>query len=361
MQINKLDSIKDNKPFIIAGPCSAESRFQVIETAKEIVKESENIVKWFRAGVWKPRTRPSDFEGAGKKALQWLAEVKQITGLSVCTEVIKPNHIEKCLESRMDGLWIGARTTANPYLVQELANTLHTLSATNIPIFVKNPLNPDLNLWIGAMERFYNAGCTNIIAVHRGFCLTDNGKYRNTPLWQIPIELKRLFPDLFLICDPSHIAGKNEYVQEISQMAMNLSFDGLMIEVHNCPASAKTDSKQQLNPSQLKKLLTELYVPNDGKKLLATITSIREKIDCIDTEIISLLQQRMQYSEELAKIKWKENMSLYQPQRWKELLQKIIEQAKQKGLSEDFIKSLFEQIHEESINVQNNTVAKKPK
>ncbi|MDR0789694.1 MAG: chorismate mutase [Bacteroidales bacterium] len=355
MNIPKSRLINSKKPFVVAGPCSAESEKQVFETAQSIADLSP-CVRWFRAGVWKPRTRPDCFEGMGRQALAWLSQVKEKTGLNVCTEVINPQHIELCLQHKIDGLWIGARTSTNPFLIEELALCLRNLGATNLPIFVKNPLNPDVNLWIGAMERFYNAGCENIIAVHRGFSLADNGKYRQNPLWRVPIELKRLLPELSVLCDPSHIAGKRSFVSEISQMAMNLRLDGLFIETHCNPYMAKTDSEQQIKPTELRDLLVKLSIPDDEMRSLASITSIREKIDAIDDELIELLQRRMQHCGDLAKIKQVENLSLFQPNRWSEVLDSRLSAAKQRGLSQNFIKIIFEQIHEESIKIQGEQI-----
>jgi chorismate mutase len=353
MSISQSCLIKTSKPFIVAGPCSAESMQQVRETAREILANTPSV-QWFRAGVWKPRTRPSDFEGMGLKALEWLSKIKSETGLNVCTEVVKPSHIELCLKYGIAGLWIGARTTTNPVLIQELACCLQSLGATNLPVFIKNPLNPDVNLWIGAMERLYNAGCKEIIAVHRGFSLMNSGKYRQSPLWQIPIELKRLLPDIFMLCDPSHIAGKREYIMEIAQMAMNLNFDGLFIETHCNPQIAQTDSNQQITPSELKLLLNRLIIPSQQNRYLESVTAIREKIDLIDYDLIELLQKRMSLSENLALIKRNENLSPYQPKRWAEVLNNRIEQGINMGLSERFVKTVFEQIHEESIKIQSN-------
>ncbi|MDR1847547.1 MAG: bifunctional 3-deoxy-7-phosphoheptulonate synthase/chorismate mutase type II [Bacteroidales bacterium] len=357
MFIKPFHSIKREKPLVIAGPCSAESYEQVLQTAESIAVSSPSV-HWFRAGVWKSRTRPSQFEGIGSEALKWLSQIKALTGLKVCTEVIKPEHIELCLKHGIDGLWIGARTSTNPFMIEELAKCLQHLKVTKLPLFVKNPLNPDVNLWIGAMERFYNVGCEDITAVHRGFSLVDNGKYRQKPLWQVPIELKRLLPDVSVLCDPSHIAGERQYVYEISQMAMDLSLDGLMIEVHHNPEAAKTDSNQQITPDELKSLLEHLNIPNSENRSLSDITAIRERIDFIDDDIMDFLQKRMAQSEALARIKHQENMSLFQPDRWQEVLNDRLLKAKQKGLSQNFIKIIFEQIHEESIKVQSYAIKK---
>lgn len=334
---------------IIGGPCSAETREQVLSIAKDI--DQGNIAQWFRAGIWKPRTMPNQFEGVGSKGLKWLVEVKNTTSLKVMTEVANTRHIEKCIENGIDGIWIGARTTTNPFLIQELADCLKGI---DIPIFIKNPLNPDINLWIGAIERFSKAGINNISAIHRGFSFVDNGAYRQTPYWQIPIELKRLMPKLPIICDPSHIAGNTKLIKHISQTAMNLNFDGLMIEVHNQPKDALTDKKQQITPLQLKKLIMGLVIPKTNHADLNSITALREEIDRLDYQLIDILKQRMELSFEVGKIKKANNISILQLKRWEEMIKTRLEIAENKNISKDFIKEIFESIHQESIRVQGN-------
>ena len=303
----------------------------------------------FRAGLWKPRTRPSAFEGVGEEGLAWLSEVQKTFGLRVCTEVASAEHVELCRKSGVDALWIGARTSGNPFSMQEIAEAL---SGTDKPIFVKNPLNPDLKLWIGAMERLQKSNCRNVYAIHRGFSLADNGIYRQSPLWQIPIELRRLMPELKILCDPSHIAGKRELVFELAQTAMNLCFDGLMVEMHPCPEEAKTDALQQLTPEQLHNLIDGLNITREEDQRQTDLELLREKIDKIDTEIIGLLGKRMQISRQVSHIKKQKNMSVLQINRWDKLLKERMQQAEPKGLNGEFIKEIFEQIHKESVFIQ---------
>lgn len=342
--------------FLIAGPCSAESFEQLDAVAEGISSLSPN---YFRAGVWKPRTRPSEFEGVGTLALDWLSQIKKKHSLKVCTEVANPNHVEQCLKYGIDALWIGARTTTNPFSIQDIAESL---KGEQIPIFVKNPLNPDLKLWIGAIERLHQAGIENVYAIHRGFSLTDNGCYRQTPLWQIPIELKRIFPSLNIICDPSHIAGKSELVESLSQTAMNIGLDGLMIEVHHNPQIAKTDAKQQLSIHQFKNLLNNLIISKTEENVLPEkINILRKEIDEIDNKLIELLSERINVSTKIAQIKKESNISVLQVNRWKKLLSDRIEYSNTKGVSEEFIKEIFELIHEESVRVQDEIIKKTKK
>jgi len=338
---------------LIAGPCSAETKQQVLSIAQEISTIPE--VKWFRAGIWKPRTRPNQFEGIGTKGLHWLAEVKRTTSLKTITEVATPYHIEKCLEYGIDGIWIGARTTTNPFSVQELAESL---KGVKIPIFIKNPLNPDIKLWMGAIERIISSGNNDICAIHRGFSFADNGIYRQTPYWKMPIELKRLMPELSIICDPSHIAGNRMLIKEISQTALNIGLNGLMIEVHNNPKEALTDNLQQITPLALKKLLKELNIPINNLEDINPIFTLREEIDSLDYQLINILKQRMNLSVEVAKIKKKQNIPILQVKRFEEMIQKRIKNARKNNLSDEFIKEIFESIHEESIRIQNEMFRK---
>ena len=336
---------------LIAGPYSAEDYSQIRSIAEGI---AEFKVDYFRAGVWKPRTRPSEFEGVGVEALSWLKEIQKEFSLKVCTEVATPNHVEQCLSYGIDALWIGARTTTNPFSVQDIAEALR---GEKIPIFVKNPLNPDLKLWIGAIERLKRVGIENVYAVHRGFSLADNRNYRQTPLWQIPIELKRIFPDLNIICDPSHIAGKRELVESLSQTAMNLGLDGLMIEVHHNPEIAKTDSKQQLSIKDFENLVKNLIISKTEENILPEkINILRKEIDDIDNKLIELLSERMEVSDKIAQIKKESNLSVLQMNRWNKLLSDRMEYSKTKGLSEVFTKEIFELIHEESIRLQDEII-----
>lgn len=339
---------------LIAGPCSAESKEQILSTAKEISTIAG--INWFRAGIWKPRTRPNHFEGVGVKGLRWLSEVKKQTPLKVMTEVGTPAHIEKCLEHSIDGLWIGARTTTNPFYVQELAESL---KGVNIPIFIKNPLNPDIKLWVGAIERIKSCCNGKIFAIHRGFSFADNGIYRQTPYWKIPIELKRIFPDISIICDPSHIAGLSCLVKDISQTAINIGLNGLMIEVHNNPNIALTDKKQQITPSELKQLLEELIIPNNSIEKINSIKTLRAEIDSLDFELLDILKQRMNLAIEVAKRKKEKNIPILQIKRLNEMIQKRLENAKGSELDEEFIKDIFESIHQESIRIQNEIFKEK--
>lgn len=336
---------------LIAGPCSAESFEQLNSTAEGVSRFNPD---YFRAGVWKPRTRPSEFEGLGTTALSWLQEIKKIHSLKTCTEVANPNHVEQSLRYGIDALWIGARTTTNPFSVQDIADSL---KGEQLPIFVKNPLNPDLKLWIGAIERLMKVGIENVYAVHRGFSLTDNGYYRQTPLWQIPIELKRIFPSIKIISDPSHIAGKRELVAGLSQTAMNLGLDGLMIEVHSNPLQAKTDSHQQLSIEGLAELLEKIVVSNTDEKCLPeTIELLRTEIDNVDNKIIELLAERMRLSKEIAKVKKQTNLSVVQMNRWNKLLSERMQYSQDKGLSNIFTKEIFETIHKESVRIQDEII-----
>ncbi len=334
---------------LIAGPCAAESREQLFALAQGL-QGFRNL--YFRAGIWKPRTRPSVFEGVGSVGLQWLKEVKDKFSFRVCTEVASPAHVEQCLDYGIDALWIGARTTTNPFSVQDIAEALQ---GTDVTVFVKNPLNPDLKLWIGAVERLQKSGCKNIAAIHRGFCLTDNGYYRQSPLWEIPIELKRLMPQISLLCDPSHISGKRDLVFDVSQTAMNLCFDGLMIETHPNPEQAKTDSQQQINLQELQMLIKALVIGTvESTQSLNELEILREKIDKTDTEIIRLLSERMSLVKQVSEIKKRGNMSVLQMGRWNKVLAERQQQAEQRGLNRAFIKEMFEQIHKESVSIQDN-------
>lgn len=336
---------------LIAGPCSAESLEQLNKTAIALKKHQPD---YFRAGVWKPRTRPESFEGYGEKALQWLQYIKQTHNLKIITEVATPHHVEQALQHNIDAIWIGARTTTNPFSIQDIAQTL---KGEHLPIFVKNPLNPDLKLWIGAIERLLNSGLTNIYAVHRGFSLADNGDYRQSPLWQIPIELKRTFPEIKILCDPSHISGKRELVSTISQTAMNIGLDGLMIEVHHNPQQAQTDALQQLTPQDLDQLIENLNITNTNEDHLPqTIDHLRSQIDDIDTQLINLLSQRMKISTQIAKVKKQTNLSVLQINRWKTLLNNRLQYSQSQGLSEKFTKEIFETIHQESVKIQDQVI-----
>ncbi|MDO5759978.1 MAG: bifunctional 3-deoxy-7-phosphoheptulonate synthase/chorismate mutase type II [Bacteroidota bacterium] len=335
------------KPIIICGPCSAESYSQMQVCANDVAKAG---VGWFRAGIWKPRTRPNSFEGIGEEGLLWLKEIKEQFPLKVCTEVASPYHLELCLKYGIDAIWIGARTCANPFSVQEIANSLQGIK--DISVLVKNPPIPNVSTWLGSLERIEKAGCEDLIAIHRGFELGNNGIYRQSPDWRIPLELKRLRKDLKIICDPSHIAGKRELVKEISQCALSIGFDGLMIETHPNPPQAQTDKSQQLYSSTLKDFIAQLSFPSLLEKKNESLTLYRQEINDIDQKLCALLGERMQMSKKIAKIKLENNMSVFQLSRWQEVLNNMIQQGKDYELSEDFIKEIYTLIHQESIRVQ---------
>ncbi|MBQ6311644.1 MAG: bifunctional 3-deoxy-7-phosphoheptulonate synthase/chorismate mutase type II [Bacteroidales bacterium] len=334
----------DSKIKIIAGPCSAESRAQVLETAKAL---KDMGVKIFRAGVWKPRTRPGGFEGAGDVALEWLADVRKEAGMKTCCEVATPEHLHKALDSGVDILWIGARTTADPFAVQAIADGIESREVT---ILIKNPVNPDVELWAGAVERFRNAGVKNILLVHRGFSSYDTGIYRNLPLWHIPIEMKRRFPDIPVLCDPSHMGGRRELVLPLSQQALDLMYDGLMIECHCNPDNALSDKLQQLSPAQLSDILSNLKPRQEGRQ--TDLESLRNRIDVLDESIMKLLKERMVVSEQIGDYKLKQNMPVFQSQRYSQIVDKVIRQAESLGLDPDFAASLMELIHKESVRLQ---------
>lgn len=342
----KLDAI----PWIIAGPCSAETEKQVISTAIKLSKCPN--VKVFRAGIWKPRTRPNCFEGIGDIGLEWLKKVKDNTSLLTATEAANAKHIELCLKNDVDIIWIGARTTVNPFIVQEIADAL---KGTDKPILVKNPVNTDLGLWLGAIERLHKAGIKKLAAIHRGFSTYDKMEYRNTPHWEIPIELKRLLPDLPLICDPSHIGGDRRFIETISQMALDLGINGLMIESHVDPDKALSDSKQQITPMELTKLIKRLRtrdsIPTD-KQLKAKIAHLRSSISRIDSRIIQDIADRMQYVEQIGLLKQEHKIPVLQIDRWETLLKDHVEKAKKQGLDGEFIKTLFELIHTQAVKKQ---------
>lgn len=337
------------KPLIIAGPCSAESEDQMLSIAKEL-KKHENIL--FRAGIWKPRTRPNSFEGIGVAGLKWMQSVKKETGLKTTTEVANTYHVEQALKHDIDVFWIGARTTVNPFAVQEIADALR---GTDKTVLIKNPINPDLNLWVGAIERLYDSGLSKLAAIHRGFFAYNNTKYRNLPQWQIAVELKRRIPGIPMICDPSHIAGKRELIFEVSQKAIDLNYDGLMIETHNNPDKALSDNAQQVTPTQLNDILNKIVIRssetenNDFKSLL---NELRIQIDDLDNELLDVLKRRMNVAENIGIHKKENGVTILQSARWEELLNSRIQSGIKNGLSEDFMSKLLKAIHQESINRQ---------
>ena len=340
-----LPSVEEKRPLIISGPCSAETEQQVMQVAKEL---SSIGVKMFRAGIWKPRTKPGGFEGVGARGLKWLQLVKQETGMYVATEVATKKHVNEALKHNVDMLWIGARTTANPFAVQDIADALQGI---DIPVFVKNPVNADLELWIGAFERLYNAGVNRLGAIHRGFSTADNNVYRNIPQWHIPIELKRRYPDLPIFCDPSHIGGNRNLIQTISQQAMDLNFKGLIIESHCNPDDAWSDSNQQITPKELKSIL-QLLVIRETNQSTEDLSDLRIQIDEIDNSLLEMLSKRMRISREIGTYKIEHQMPILQTNRYNEILIKRIEQAVKMGVSGEFTKRLLEVIHEESVRQQ---------
>ncbi len=346
LELQPLNLPSDNeRPFVIAGPCSAETEEQVMTTATQLAQKGCHI---FRAGVWKPRTKPGGFEGNGEMALPWMKRVKEETGMLVSTEVATPEHVELALKYGIDILWVGARTTANPFAMQALADSLRGI---DVPVFVKNPVNPDLELWIGAMERINQAGIKRMAAIHRGFSSYDKKIYRNLPMWQIPIELHRRIPELPIICDPSHIGGRRELIAPLCQQAMDLGFEGLIVESHCNPDCAWSDAKQQVTPDVLDYILS-LLVIRDETSTTEDIQILRKQIDELDNDLMSLLAKRMRVCREIGQYKKEHNMTVLQANRYNEILEKRGAQGTLCGMSADFIAQIFEGIHEESVRQQ---------
>lgn len=336
------------KPLIIAGPCSAESQHQLLETAHQLT----NYISIFRAGIWKPRTRPNSFEGVGEKALPWLIEAKKQTGLKVATEVANTKHVEACLKANVDVLWIGARTTVNPFYVQEIASAL---KGVNITVMVKNPLHPELSLWMGALERLNKVGVTQLYAIHRGFFTLEKSAFRNEPKWEIPIKLKRLAPNLPLLCDPSHISGNTNMIGEVSQTAMDLNMDGLMVEVHHQPHQALSDAQQQITPKQLNKILNKLILRTSTTPNVAFISllnKLRSQIDTIDKQLVNVVSQRTELVKEIAKYKKENGVTILQIERWFEILKTRKQWGELTNLDPQMIADLFELIHKHSVLTQ---------
>ncbi len=354
---NKTWLSKENRPIVIAGPCSAESEAQVIETGERLLKTGK--VHIYRAGIWKPRTRPGSFEGVGAVGLPWLQKVKEKTGLPITVEVAKARHVELCLEFGIDMLWIGARTTVNPFAVQEIADAL---KGVDIPVLVKNPINPDIGLWLGAVERLSTAGITELGAIHRGFSYLNETYYRNRPQWKLPLEFRAHMPEIPMINDPSHICGRRDILQEVGQKAMDLNFDGLMIESHIDPDNAWSDAKQQITPEVLGSMITEMVLRKsyqDKPEFQNELSKLREDIDQIDEELINLLSNRMKASREIGSYKKKNNITILQKRRWEQIIKKSKAQASQCGLSEKFIMDFIDAIHLESIDQQQQIFNKK--
>lgn len=340
-----LPGIDAKRPIVIAGPCSAETEEQVMETARGLASKG---IKLFRAGIWKPRTKPGSFEGVGVQGLAWLKKVKQETGMYVCTEVANREHVFQALKAGIDVLWVGARTTVNPFAVQEIADALQ---GVDIPVLVKNPVNPDIELWIGAIERLYGAGIHRLAAIHRGFSSYDKKMYRNLPLWHIPIELHRRMPSLPLFCDPSHIGGKRELIASLCQQAMDLNFDGLIIESHCNPDAAWSDGFQQITPEVLDYVLN-LLVIRDSNQTTENLTELRRQIDTIDEQILEQLAKRMRISREIGVYKKEHNMPILQSPRYNEILEDRSKAGASMDLNTDFVKDMLKKIHEESIRQQ---------
>jgi len=339
-------------PLIISGPCSAETRDQVLATARQL--HETGIVSAFRAGIWKPRTRPNEFEGYGIDALQWLAEAKQMYGLPLAVEVATPAHAQACLKAGVDILWIGARTTVNPFSVQELVDSLR---GVDIPVMIKNPINPELALWIGVIERFYQGGITKIAAIHRGFNTYEKSRFRNEPLWGIPIKLKSLFPQLPIICDPSHIAGKRNLLHEVAQQALLLDIDGFMIESHCSPETALTDAAQQITPHELGNLVAQLKIPlPQGINPSKDLELLRSQIDELDSSLINILAKRMTVVRDIATLKKESKMTVLQVGRWNNIVQSRVDAGEEKGLSRPFMTNVLDLIHKESIDIQSKII-----
>jgi 3-deoxy-7-phosphoheptulonate synthase len=358
--IDKWDNYKE-RPFLICGPCSAETEDQMMATAHQLTKIKGMAV--FRAGVWKPRTRPDTFEGVGTTGLKWLRRIKQETGLMVGTEVANEKHVYEALKYGIDLLWIEARTSVNPFAVQEIADALN---GVNVIVFVKNPINPDIELWIGALERIAKAGITKLGAIHRGFSSYEKSNYRNQPKWQLPIDLRRRIPDLPVICDPSHMGGSREYIYEISQKAMDLNFSGLMIESHIDPDNALSDPAQQVTPDNLKEIMSRIILRSpvtSDQKLLDVLGELRQQIDIFDDAILDIIEQRMKVVEKIGQYKKDNNLTILQSTRWEEIIKKVLVKGESKGLSAELIDTVFKAIHQEAINhqmkIMNNGARKK--
>ncbi len=343
------EDIDPRRPLVIAGPCSAETEEQVIATARGLAAEGFRI---FRAGIWKPRTKPGGFEGVGKKGLEWLRRVKLETGMYTSTEVATAEHVYAALKAGVDMLWIGARTTANPFAVQEVANAL---KGSDVPVLIKNPVSPDIELWVGAVERIYNAGIRRIGVVHRGFSSYDKSLYRNHPQWAIPIELRRRMPTLPIFCDPSHMGGKTELLKPICQQAMDLGFDGLIVEAHCNPTEAWSDAAQQIRPAELTELVHSLVI-REETVTTESLAALRAQIDMLDNELLELLAKRMRVSREIGQYKKEHSMPILQTQRYDEILDKRANQAIELGMGGEFMRQVLQAIHEESVHQQMDVI-----
>ncbi|MDE6179235.1 MAG: bifunctional 3-deoxy-7-phosphoheptulonate synthase/chorismate mutase type II [Duncaniella sp.] len=342
-----IDGVQLDRPLVIAGPCSAETEQQVLETARGLARAG---IKIFRAGIWKPRTKPGGFEGIGVPGLAWLNKVREQTGMKVATEVANRGHVEAALEYGIDLIWIGARTTANPFAMQEIADVLRE-SGKDISVLVKNPVNPDLELWVGALERLYNAGIRRLGVIHRGFSSYGPSAYRNHPHWRIPLELRIRYPKLPIICDPSHIGGKRELIASLSQQALDMGFDGLIVESHCDPDCAWSDRSQQVTPEVLSLILDNL-VYRDAPVPADSLVTLRRKIDQLDNDLLEILAKRMNVSREIGRYKMEHNMPVVQAGRYGDIMTSRILAARAQGMSEDFMRAVLSAIHEESVRIQ---------
>jgi chorismate mutase len=338
-----------SKVHFVAGPCSAESEEQLLYTAQAL---KEAGVELFRAGIWKPRTRPNSFEGYGEAALPWLKSVKEATGMQIATEVANPLHLDLALKSGVDVVWIGARTVVNPFSVQAIADALRGM---DIPVMVKNPINPDLKLWIGAIERIYGAGIRQIAAIHRGFTPYGESVYRNPPRWQVPIELRRIFPSLTFICDSSHITGNRHLLEKVSQQALDLGYEGIHLEVHPTPDAALSDPEQQITPEAFVAMAARL-IPRHFSSTDAAFTenleNLRRQMDEVDDELMAMLAQRMKIARRIGSVKGQNNIALYQPERWNEVITRCMEKAEVYGLGAAFVSAYLDAVHQESLRQQ---------
>lgn len=353
--MNLTNAIKSKRPYVFSGPCSAETEEQVIQICRQI--SEKGLADALRAGIWKPRTRPDSFEGVGEEALPWLVEAGKITGLPTTTEVANKTHVELALKAGIDILWIGARTTVNPFAVQEIADALKGVS---IPVMIKNPVNPDVDLWLGAFERLEKAGINDLVAIHRGFSVYKHEKYRNVPNWELPIALKEQIPELPIICDPSHITGNRNLLMEVSQKAMDLNFDGLMIETHPNPDKAWSDAAQQITAEELETILKNLVLRSKNVKhdILAELEKMRSMTAALDDRIFFLLAERMKISEDVGQFKRSNNITILQQEHWTKIIANRLNTSDDSGLSAKFVRQIMDAIHQESIRHQENVMNK---
>ncbi len=353
---NWLNAFGLEHPLVIAGPCSAETEEQVLKIAHQLKNTDATVL---RAGIWKPRTRPGNFEGVGALGLKWLQQAKEETGMLISTEVANADHVDLALKYDIDILWVGARTTVSPFIVQEIAEALE---GTDKTVLIKNPVNPDLALWLGAVERFHEANVKNLGVIHRGFSTYEKTRYRNNPEWQIPIDLQNRFPDLPLILDPSHIAGRREIIFDLCQTALDLNYDGLMIETHHDPDNAWSDARQQITPETLHQMTIDLRIrkeEGDAIEFKNKLATLRTKIDVVDHKLLEILGKRMKIADEIGDLKKKNNVAILQTKRWNEILGKMILEGENNNLSEEFILRIYKAIHQESINHQKKVISNK--